>query len=162
MRLQITFNVHLATVHARLHSAMTGHCVPHYHPTETATGAQCMVTTSYSHIRYLPGTSTSDLDSNCSTTSTYKQCPMCNNNATDGSQHVHPVSPTYMRQIAPTTCTQSAQPQSSPHTQVATECKPKPFASCIATLSSVKPHHHTQMRATHMHATHMCRVHCCC
>ena len=157
VRLPTTCYVHLATVHAHLHSAITGHCVPHYHPTETATGAHRMVTTSYLHIRYRPGTSTLDLcirlDSNCVTTSTYKRWPMCSNKIADGAQHAHSVPNTYVHHIAHTTThTHHAQPQPRSHAQEAIECKPKPFTSCIATSSSVKPRHHTHIRATH----------CCC
>ena len=107
VRLPPTCYVHLATIHAHLHSAITGLCVPHYHPTEIATGAHRMVTTSYSHIRCLPGTSTSDLcirlDSNCATTSTYKGWPMCSNKIADGAQHAHSVPNTYVHHIAHTT-----------------------------------------------------------
>ena len=98
---------HLATEHAQLQSAITGQCVPHYHLTETATGAHRMVTTSYLHIRYLPGTITLDLciwlDSNCATTLTYKRWPMCSNNIADGAQHAHSVPNTYVHHIAHTT-----------------------------------------------------------
>ena len=104
VRLPTTCYVHLATVHAHLHSEITGHCVPHYHPTETATGAHRMFTTSYSHIRCK---STSNLwvhlDSKCTTTSIYERWPMCSNNIADGAQYAHSVPNTYVHHIAHTT-----------------------------------------------------------